>query len=212
MRLARTLAVATLSALILTACSNDTNGSPQPTGGESPETSDGTGIDLPHSGAPAVDNPVTDTSDFESDPCSILPPDQLKAAEFEIDESLTEQGRDDSEAPGCSWFFDEAGHGSFITSLASPEAEGLSHIFQLQEDGHLGVFEELEPINGHPVVIAAERDEREQGTCSLYIGIRDDLALYLPLTASRDNPLKEAPCEAAYELATIAVDTITGGA
>ncbi|WP_176439970.1 DUF3558 domain-containing protein [Haloechinothrix alba] len=199
--------------LLVTGCSDSTSGTADPAGQGDAGNEQEHEIGLPHSGAPAVEEPVVDTREYEADPCTILPDDKLDDAGFAIDKSSAESDMDRLEGPMCTWRFEKAGHGVLGASLGTDDGEGLSHIYRLEANSDLEYFTKQDPIDGYPAVVAGKRDNRtDRGECDVYVGIRDETALYIPLSASRDNPLKEAPCEAVYELATIAVDTITGGA
>lgn len=67
-------------------------------------------------------------------------------------------------------------------------------------------------IDGHPAVIAMERDETNEGVCSLAVGVRDDLDYGIVTTFDSDTPEAKDPCGTAQEIAALAVQTMKGGA
>lgn len=154
-----------------------------------------------------MDNPI-DTTQWESDPCAVIAAEQFSAAGFP-----SEQGerKTDNTGQGCSWsWIDELSglSGTFFTGTK----DGLSHFYAQKAEGTLEAFEPLAPIEGHPAVIALTEDLREQGKCTVDVGLRDDLLYTVQMTADSDSRWYDDPCKAAQELATLAVQTMKGGA
>ncbi|GAA5105348.1 hypothetical protein GCM10025762_08360 [Haloechinothrix salitolerans] len=73
------------------------------------------------------------------------------------------------------------------------------------------LWQELDPIEGHPAVAALEDDDRARGECLVGVGLRDDLAYSVSVTDPEKN-LGDGPCAVATKLATLAVKTMKRGA
>lgn len=207
-------AAAALSlAAVLASCSDD-----DPTGsddgGQTPISPPATsasqpGQALPHSGAPKVATPIADTSQWEGDPCSVITADQLQTLGL----SVPSPQREDvpTSGPGCNWEFDAETVSSFTASFATAGArDGISNMYRHKELGTAEVFEELPPIEGHPAVIAEPKDERSDGVCGVTVGLRDDLALGIDITADPSTPQGKDPCGWAAKVAALAVQTMKG--
>lgn len=206
-RILTTLGAIVASGAVLAACS-DEPGTPNRTGEQPTETSQ-RGGNLPHSGAPKVANPITDTSAWESDPCGVISDQQFATIGIKIREAVP-----DPEAPvgpTCDWLTD-SGASSFSGAFATINKEGLSTVYASNQAGKFGKFEVLEMIDGHPAVIAMERDETNEGVCSLAVGVRDDLDYGIVTTFDSDTPEAKDPCGTAQEIAALAVQTMKGGA
>ncbi|SNR48676.1 Protein of unknown function [Haloechinothrix alba] len=187
-------------------------GRSQETGGdaeaEAPDSGKQQSADLPHSGAPAVQDPIEDTSAFENDVCSVLTEAQVDRLDVEIQQS-EEDGQDFG--PACRWRT-ETRDESFTTALLTVDGEGLSTSYADEQADRVELFEELDLIAGHPVVAVDLNDDREDGYCNVEVGLRDDLSFYLALSADVDSsPYHDDSCGAAYEIAGMAVETIEGG-
>ncbi|SNR48666.1 Protein of unknown function [Haloechinothrix alba] len=162
---------------------------------------------LPHSGAPAVEDPIADTKAFEKDTCAVLPEEELHR--LAVDVAGTETERDHEAGPACRWRT-ETRDESFTTALLTADGEGLSSSYENADDD--GLLNELEPIAGHPAIAVDLIDRRDQGYCNVAVGLRDDLSFYVGLSSFvPDSPFYDDPCGAAYEIAEMAVETIKGG-
>ncbi|MBA0127605.1 DUF3558 domain-containing protein [Haloechinothrix sp. YIM 98757] len=207
------IAVAIAAITLASGCSNNTADDAEPTEQTDSPDSEGQQVDLPHSGAPPIDDPVQDIARFEEEPCSILGDDELAESGFPINHA--EADLEASTGPRCEFEMKSSEGtraGVFAVTLTAPDSEGLSHIYRLEESGTLELFEELDYIEGYPAVIAGQRDERHRGECDIYTGVRDANALMLQVTATSDtSPHHETPCESARELTTLAIQNLTGG-
>lgn len=197
---------------LVAGCSEEP-GSPTPSGdaGQPSQTSPGQPANgLPHSGAPKVENPI-DTTKWESDPCAVITAEQLSAAGFpsaEVEEDLNSAGGSHT----CDWtWLNELSSATGRFAMDSIE-DGLSHFYSRNAEGTLEAFEPLSSIEDYPAVIAMTDDVRENGECSVDIGLRDDSLYIIQMTADSDSRWYEDPCKAAQELATLAVQTMKGGA
>lgn len=195
---------------LVAGCSEEP-GSPTPSGGagQTSQTAPGQPANgLPHSGAPKVDNPI-DTTQWESDPCAVTTEDQVGSAGFPTPE--IEPDPDSPGGPSCRWLWENelsSAGGTFFTGVK----EGLSHFYARHKVGKTKVLEPLAPIEGHPAVIALTDDTRANGECTVDVGLRDDLLYTVQMNADSDSRWYEDPCKAAQELATLAVQTMKGGA
>lgn len=165
---------------------------------------------LPHSGAPKVVNPIADTSRWEGDPCTVVPSNQLASAGL----TATAPQREDlpGVGPGCYWEFDPDTASGFSVSFASQgEGKGLSNLYEHKELGSAKVFEELPPVEGYPaIVIMLDEDRRAEGSCSVAVGIRDDLTVGVDMTADPSVAQGKDPCGSAAKVAGLAVQTMKG--
>ncbi|WP_317493945.1 DUF3558 domain-containing protein [Haloechinothrix sp. LS1_15] len=205
----RTVTALAVAVLATTACSDNADGTAEPTGANGEPNERGVSSDLPYSGAPSVRDPIgIDTARYESSPCRTLDDDLLAQAGFtynETEASTTNQGD-----PICHWKTDHGG--VFGVTVMLSNEHGLSGIYANHEDGGLEVFEELEPVNGYPAVAADQVDSRHRGTCTVAVGVRDDLTIsaYFSAGAGDDVPYNDTPCERAHELAEVVVATLDG--
>lgn len=205
-----TIAAATASlltlGLVLTGCSNEEPGTPE-TSANSGNSQDS---ELPHSGAPAVTDPI-DTSKWEAKPCAVITAAQfstvgLKKVEAEPDDAMA--------GPKCNWYPEGRGllGGTFITaSPTSKSPQGLSTVYANNKEYDYKVWQELPPIQGHPIVAATEFDDRPRGECAVAVGLRDDLVYDVSVTDPEKSWGKD-PCATAAKVAKLAVTTMTGGA
>ncbi|MDV6012563.1 DUF3558 domain-containing protein [Haloechinothrix sp. LS1_15] len=207
-----TTPVAALAALamLVTACTESTNGTAETPDDNRQQDEQHSRADLPHSGAPAVDEPI-DTTRFEDDPCLALDDELLAEAGYEYEEAearITEH--DDSV---CDWDMG-LGYGHFRVAYTLNNKEGLSGIYEDHALNEWALFNEVDETDGYPTLIADPADARDRGSCNAIVGVRDDLAMWVTVTA---GPGSNAPfrgegeaCEAAYELAELAVETMKG--
>lgn len=121
--------------------------------------------------------------------------------------------KDTSTGVGCYWEFDFDTASSFGASLGTTGGrQGLSNVYKLKEMGESGHFEELPDIEGLPAVIAGPEDQTAEGTCSVAVGLRDDLIFGVDMTADPSIEQGKDPCGWAVKLATAAVQTMKGSA
>ncbi|MGH3515932.1 MAG: DUF3558 domain-containing protein [Haloechinothrix sp.] len=196
-----TLVAGLVAGSLVAGCSGGTAGEPVAT--TSPTASSG----LPHSGAPKVENPI-DTAGFEASPCTMLTDQQLAEAEIGIENVKPDPGN--SFGPTCTWYppFE---WGQFNAALLTANKDGLSTMYQKNLDGDWAFFEKL-TIAAYPAVAADDNDDRKDGYCTVNVGVRDDLTLYVHVQLDDESPFYSDPCGGAEELATMAIQTMTGGA
>lgn len=197
----------------LSSCSDDEpdfqGTTPPLPGGESSAAPPQAG--LPHSGAPAVAEPIADTAAWEADPCTMISADQLKAAG--LTKAVTPKRQDSATGVGCTWEFDPDTVSIFSASIGTKGGrQGLSNVYQLNEQGSLEQFEVVPPIEGLPAAIASPKDETADGFCSVAVGLRDDLVFGVDMAADPSIEQGKDPCGWAVKLATSAVQTMKGSA
>ncbi|SNR36093.1 Protein of unknown function [Haloechinothrix alba] len=154
-----------------------------------------------------MDNPI-DPEPFLGEPCSVFDVDALEVAGFEILEVTPEPKA--PVGPTCQWIFDPRSDGSFSGIFGQLDEQGVSSVYAQRDS--LDLFEELDPIEGHPIVAYSQHDGRESGRCSVAVGLRDDFAYDIGVTAiGVDNEYSADPCGTAHELAGLAIETMTEG-
>lgn len=188
------------SALVLTGCSGDSEGTATPdpdlAGGSSsaaPSSEEAGGnSDLPHSGAPNVDNPLPE-SVLAGDPCGALDREQVKEA---LGETASGGQRRDEPAlgPRCRWKNPDT-LGSFVVSYHTVVREGLSAVYANSQP-QVEVFNEAGPVEGFPAV--AYKGKRDDPTCVVVVGIANEYAVGATVSLSTDKESEGAdPCEPA---------------
>ncbi|KZB85263.1 hypothetical protein AVL48_02175 [Amycolatopsis regifaucium] len=192
------LTVAT--AALLSGCSDKKPGDPTPA--PLPASSSAR---LPSDGAPAVTDPITNTAAVEKDPCSAIPTAEIEAIGGKVERSRTV---DLSEGLNCSWLFVEA-PSTLSGGLVVGNKKGLSALYAQKSTGGLTTFKPVDPIEGHPAVIYANGSEG-RGTCTLAVGIRDDLVYTVIPHLSAGNPMVEDPCGMAAKVAAAAIKNFKG--
>lgn len=193
--------------LVVAGCGGGVSGSPEPTEDAEPGMGEQGGLELPHSGAPAVEDPI-DVEPFLEEPCATIDAESLAEAGYDIDEADPDTGA--ALGPVCDWVFATWEDGSFGASIITASEQGVSVHYSRQDE--LDLFEVLDSIEGHPVVARSESDARDSGYCTVSVGLRDDLTYTLSLSASHDDgAYHDEPCDTAHELAELAVETMRQG-
>lgn len=200
---------------VLTACSDEDPGGSDD--GQTPILPPGTsapgsaapGQPLPHSGAPKVASPIADTSQWEADPCRTITVEQLNGVGLQA--STPQRDDPPGSGPGCLWEMSGDALIAVSDSFATTDPrEGLSTIYKNNAGGNYKVFEEVEPIEGHPAVIAEVDDYRSEGDCGVAVGLRDDLVLTVSMQAEPTTPQGKDPCGWAAKVAALALQTMKG--
>lgn len=201
-------AAAVVVSLGLVGCSGDAEpGVPTGEGdsGGTPTKGGGSNSGLPHSGAPKVATPIADTASWEADPCGVVTDSQFQNAGLKI---RAAEPSEDSFGPVCDWAIE--GGGSFSGSFIAGGG-GLSAIYSNNEKGKFDHFEAIEDIEGQPAVMAMGVDDRNDGNCGIDVGIRDDMAYFVTMTADTGTPQGDDPCKWTSTIAELAVQTMKGG-
>lgn len=212
MRRLMSLVVLPLCLALAAGCTTRSEGEPAPatTGVETPGSSatDGSepSADLPSDGAPAVPDPL-DTTGFQQDPCQALTRDQSDA----LDVGPAGKRNDGPLGNGCEWANAET-RGQAVIEFLDDDPRGLSALYRANKDGKWAYFEELTPIEGYPAVARDLQDDRNEGYCSIVIGVTDEVAFETFLHLSQQNVGKKDPCEVATQVAGMALQTMKRGA
>lgn len=85
---------------------------------------------------------------------------------------------------------------------------GLSSLYQAYEDGKYAFFNELAPIEGYPAVSFDAIDRRDTGSCTVMVGVSDEIAFEIALQQSSANIGQTDPCETAVMVAGMALRTM----
>ncbi|MDT8910490.1 DUF3558 domain-containing protein [Amycolatopsis sp. PS_44_ISF1] len=154
------LVAATLAAVgSLTACGGGSGGpSPSP----SPSSSS------PGAG-PKVPAPLP-TQALLSDPCSVLT--AAEAARI----GLRSPGKNDSTStlPGCTWKYTQTEQNQIGLTALPQNTGGISDIYSNKSGS--AYFEPVD-VSGYPGVFTDVQDARTEGSCTLWVGVTDQLAV-----------------------------------
>lgn len=211
MRIRRSLAITSLLGIaIVSACTTPSEGDPRPADSTGSTTSSSSGNgkeELPFAGAPKVNDPL-DTSRYEEDPCRSLTSAQAQSLNLPPTGTL-----DDTVALGigCDWF-NEQTRGEVNIVFLVDDPRGLSPEYDANRRGKWEFFEELPTIEGYPAVARAGIDSRDDGTCTVVVGVADDMAFALSVRLSLANIENGDPCKKAAEVAGLALQTMEAGA
>ena len=157
------LTAATVAALgLLTACSGGNGGSENPSPSQSPSSSSS-------GDGPKVPAPLP-TQALLSDPCSILT--SAEAAQI----SLRSPGKNDSTStlPGCTWKYTQTEQNQIGLTALPQNTGGISDIYTKKSGA--AYFQPID-INGYPGVYTDIQDARADGSCTLWVGVTDQLAV-----------------------------------
>lgn len=143
-------------------------------------------VEEDENGAPRVEDPLQ-VNGIVDEPCGALAADQLRALGFSPGE-LNTFGDDD----GCDWRLANSTLGT-VTVRPLVSENGLGDVYGRQD-----YSEYFEPttVNGYPAVYESVLDERNDGGCTLYVGVTDELAVEVDTTF-----LDVEPCPVAEETA-----------
>ncbi|EHR48598.1 Protein of unknown function (DUF3558) [Saccharomonospora marina XMU15] len=185
-------------------CAAGTGGTAAPVSGSSATESAGSsvgGSGLPHSGAPAVADPLPESA-LAGDPCDAMTRQQT----VEALGSGASDGRHGENAAGsfCQWS-DPVTGGGFLLGFSTKTREGLS-AYYANTKPQRPVFRDAGPIGGFPAV-EYKRSE-DSIDCAVAVGLADEYALDIVVTLSRRNMGKVDSCEPAKRLASVAVGNL----
>jgi hypothetical protein len=210
MRIRRSLALASLLGIaIVSACTAPSEGDPRPVDptGSTTSSSSGNGEEeLPFAGAPKVNDPL-DTSRYEEDPCRSLTSAQAQSLNLPPTGTFNEA----TLTVGCEWFNTQT-RGQVNIDFVVDDPRGLSPEYQANRSGKWEFFKELPTIEGYPAVARAGIDSRDDGTCTVVVGVADDMAFASSVQLSLANIETGDPCKKAAEVAGLALQTMKAGA
>ncbi|GAA1250177.1 hypothetical protein GCM10009676_40990 [Prauserella halophila] len=207
-------AAATGALLVLAAgCSDDTTGQAQPSPEPSAPASDSTTAapstsasaqEPPHSGAPAVTNPLPE-SVLSAEPCDVVTPEQVtellgkpvEGTEADLDEL----------GEGCEWQNPQRMSG-FDLQYNTVMRQGLSAAYA-NVPSQMEHFEETGPIQGFPAV--EYNNGEEENLCTVVVGLADEYNVSTNVTLGQDAEDQDS-CEAANQVADIIVGNLKDNA
>ncbi|TNC27238.1 DUF3558 domain-containing protein [Amycolatopsis alkalitolerans] len=108
--------------------------------------------------------------------------------------------------PSCTWKSAAYDVNSVSITAVTPNKNGLSDIYANKPKDK---YFEPTTIAGYPAVYADVQDGRSDGECSLWVGVTDQLAVYV-LTQLGAGPNKSNPCPVAERVATAMVQHLQG--
>ncbi|KFZ83685.1 hypothetical protein ED92_07210 [Amycolatopsis sp. MJM2582] len=147
-------------------------------------------IKPPSAGAPAVTDPITNTSAVESDPCAAIPAAEIEAIAGKVKRTRAE---DTTSGAACTWVFGNK--------------DGLGALYTQHASGSLTTFKPVDPIEGYPAVVYANGGEGK-GNRTLTVGVRDDLVYNLTPRLSSERPSYSDPCGLAVKVAAAAIKNL----
>ncbi|CAM2823249.1 DUF3558 domain-containing protein [Saccharomonospora xinjiangensis] len=175
--------VGTCAVLTVVGCSAKPSSEAVPTPLSSVSSSAGSGGSprLPHSGAPAVADPLPE-SVLSDHPCEVLTPEQVRQA---LGPGASEGERRDLEqvGPGCGWGNPENA-AAFQIGFSVVSREGLSAQYANTKP-QKAVFRELASVAGFPAV-AFKRSE-DDNFCTVAVGIADEYSITAGVSQSLEK-------------------------
>ncbi|GAB1511867.1 DUF3558 domain-containing protein [Actinophytocola sp. KF-1] len=209
MKTSRLATLVVLSAVVLAGCTTTRQGDPNPATTVVESTTDSVPSagdeELPFAGAPEVDDPL-ETDRFQQDPCQALTADQTRRLNLPpsgepVDRPLGE---------ACQWRNPDTRADTEVHFLDG-NTQGLSAEYQANDNGEFAYFTELPPIEGYPAVANDVVDDRDAGRCTVVVGVSDEVTFEVPVQLSDANVGKRDPCDAAVQVAGMALETMKAG-
>lgn len=203
-RTARAVSVLALvtTASLLTACGGDSSEESAPTTDSAGQATQATSSAGAGGEAPQVTNPL-DAASLVEDPCRALSPSQLDQLRLHEGEPQPNEGL---ESGACSWQSSEDSSDAIALSFVVENADGLGTLYADKQS-----YQYFEPteISGYPAVYASLVDNRDSGTCDLWVGVNERDVMHLMATfPSASTP--EASCEMAADVAEATISTLGG--
>jgi len=208
-----TALVVSLLSLLTVGCTTTSAGEPGPDATSETQTINPTstvetadpGEDLPTDGAPTVPDPL-DTTAFQQDPCRALTPDQSQ----ELNVGSSGEPYEEVLGNGCEWRNTES-KGRTKLAFLDRDPRGLSALYRANKAGKWAYFEELPPIEGYPAIVRGIVDDRDRGSCTVVVGVSDEIAFATILELSPANVGKKDPCEVGAQVAGMALQNMKQG-
>jgi hypothetical protein len=216
--LGKTTRTSVLGGVVLVACAlaagctSETGGTANAVG---PESSPGTSSSAagPTGSVPKVTTPLGVTK-YENDPCGLVPHDELARLKYtDPGEPRPQDSRPENQSgPSCGWKIKGEGISLLVilgTGNRDAGAGGLAGIQAAYERPN-GLFKFLErapDIEGYPAVYFDIQDRRASGSCSLSVGLADDLAAAVFADGYEGQ---QDSCDAAQGAAAAMVKTLKG--
>jgi len=172
--------------------------STQSTAPQSTSSSDSSGST---GSAPKVSSPLN-PAPLLSDACSGLSASQVSSFGLK-----TGQPRTIETGTTCSWRYNDGTSNTVNISPLVPNKNGLSDLYD-QKDSK--AYFEPTQIAGYPAVYTDIVDSRNRGRCSLYVGVTDQLAVFV-FTQLDDGADVTKPCPVADKIGAAMVQTLKKG-
>ncbi|MCP2255643.1 Protein of unknown function (DUF3558) [Prauserella aidingensis] len=200
------VSLAACALLLTAACSSEADGQAEPTGSaptppasSKAESSPSASSDLPHSGAPAVENPLPEAV-LEEHPCdAALTPQQLDDALGK--EGVQQETKDTGAGPGCDWSNPERFSGLQV-GYNTATREGLSAFYQNTKPKS-AVFQEADPVAGFPAV--EFQPSVGSDFCTTAVGLADEYSVSVTVTVGDEGA---DPCQGAARVAADVVGNL----
>jgi hypothetical protein len=190
--------IAALSAALATACTTTSAGTPLPgstspssVSPEQPTPND----ELPSDGAPKVENPL-DVSRFEQNPCEALTAEDAQGLNLPTTGEPTEVAFGN----GCQWRNKQTQGSAGIQFFSSIE-RGLSAVYAEAKGSDFPYFEPIDDIEGYPAVAFDTKVAKPVASCTVAVGVADQLVFDVVVDLSDANLNKKDPCELAIQVA-----------
>ncbi|MEV4600343.1 DUF3558 domain-containing protein [Amycolatopsis sp. NPDC049253] len=198
-RLVASTVAALTAAGLLAACSGgDSGGSTTPSSAPSSGSSGGDGVD------PALKVPAPlPTGDLLNNPCAVLSASQLTTIGLK-----TEGVPDDRTPKACSWVSSTLAQNSVGIGALPQNAAGISDIYDGKSSA---AYFTPTTVDGYPGVYTDKADLRSSGTCQLWVGVTDQLAVAVGTTIGVGSN-KSNPCPIAEKVATAMIEHLKGAA
>lgn len=198
------VALATVSAL--GACGEKESGTPSASAGDS----GGLDTNAPTTGAessvpgeaPRVTNPLDATS-LVSQPCDALSSQDREQLGF-TEGSMRPMNVTDSMA--CSWNLTDENLNQVHLSVVTENPDGLDTVYRNQSQN---AYFEPTSIAGYPGVYTGIVDSRDTGSCDLWIGVNDQVTLFVMASLEHGDASTES-CTTASEVGEAVIANLGG--
>lgn len=213
MRLFPPLSVPLAAVVLLTGCSSVEAGTPSSQADASESDTGASGRPSTTSDSvPAVDDPL-DASAYEDKPCDLLAEDFLDDLGFTEsgDASLADDGGPAADVgPSCEWDVSGGIDSIFVqvqTGNRDAGSGGIVGPYEAHESGDMAYWNPV-TVSDYPAVFAGRTDNRDNGECSMFVGIRDDLTFSV-ISGPIDDKSENA-CRRTKRVAEHVIDTLEG--
>lgn len=193
------LVLAVVGVTVAGGCTVPSSGTPLPV-----SSTQASGGDLPSDGAPKVENPLGDVSQFEQHPCDTLKAEDAKTLNVPPE---GEQQKGDTAGEWCIWVNHET-NGSLGVAFFSGDQRGLSSIYRQAHGSHWVYFERIDDVEGHPTIAFDATREKPEDECSIVVGLTDKLAFMTRVALSDANVGEVEPCPIAAKAAGMMLRTM----
>ncbi|GAA5128195.1 DUF3558 domain-containing protein [Haloechinothrix salitolerans] len=205
MKLRTATATLAATATLLTGCGGGETGEPT-TGGPTaigPTAENGPTTRASEVTAPTVSDPIEGIDKYKQDPCSMLTKAQATKLGYSAE---IKRPPDQDNGPECEWLDEDTN--SFTIVILNNQPEGMAGVYKNKE--YFGYFE---PVNvaGYPGVFGGAVDDREDGACSLGVGVTDQQVINIGGQMNLGSPDRNRPCEVMKKAAEMAIKTMRTG-